>query len=198
LLARNQLVPVAGEIATPAHAGQKYGIFDYIDHPVSVAKLARSYGYNEEVQAASLLHDTVEDTDVTLKLLEDAGFPAIVVEAVAAVTFVKDESVSKEIQDAAKIRQAKSHKIGHVVKFLDSSRNLSMTTWPEELMSPEERLTRTTRYVGYLTELRVGLPLPEEVEEFTTAYYDSLQGEAHSLTDAEQLETQHLLNLRAS
>ena len=39
--------------------------FPYIVHPVRVAWILERHGYDEEIVAAGLLHDTLEDTDVT-------------------------------------------------------------------------------------------------------------------------------------
>lgn len=54
-------------IAAVAHAGQvrKEGGVPYIVHPVTVAHMLGSYGCSEAVLAAALLHDVLEDTDVT-------------------------------------------------------------------------------------------------------------------------------------
>lgn len=53
--------------ATQAHSGQKrkYTGDDYIVHPIAVAELVRLNGGTEDQIVAALLHDTVEDTDVT-------------------------------------------------------------------------------------------------------------------------------------
>jgi (p)ppGpp synthase/HD superfamily hydrolase len=56
--------------ATKAHEGQLRKSGDkipYIVHPVSVAMLLTRYLHEEDVIIAGLLHDTVEDTEVTLK-----------------------------------------------------------------------------------------------------------------------------------
>lgn len=55
--------------ATQAHAGQKrkYTGDDYIVHPIAVAELVRERGGSEHQIIAALLHDTVEDTDVTVQ-----------------------------------------------------------------------------------------------------------------------------------
>src|SRR5690349_21574560 len=40
--------------------------FEYWYHPFRIAEMARFCGLDEECQAIGLLHDTVEDTDLTL------------------------------------------------------------------------------------------------------------------------------------
>jgi hypothetical protein len=169
LLRGQELVEEAKKISRIDHAGQKYGDFDFFDHPLSVAKLAVSYGYNHETEAACYLHDTVEDTEETFERLLSRGITGIVVDAVASVTYIKGE------ETADKIEKARSNPIGHVVKFLDSSRNFSRTTWPEEVMSPELRLRRTERYNRNIGLLLPGLPTPEEIRRFTKDYYREQQ-----------------------
>ena len=58
----------AYELADEAHAGQvrKTG-HPYITHPLAVAWHLAHYGLDAPTVAAALLHDTVEDTDVTLE-----------------------------------------------------------------------------------------------------------------------------------
>lgn len=59
------------EFATKAHEGQKRKYIDepYITHPIAVAELVKEAGCYWEMQAAALLHDVVEDTDVTFESL---------------------------------------------------------------------------------------------------------------------------------
>ncbi|MGH8915797.1 MAG: RelA/SpoT family protein [Acidimicrobiia bacterium] len=55
------------EVAREAHEGQVRKTGDpYITHPVTVALMLAEYGLDEQTLAAALLHDTVEDTSLTL------------------------------------------------------------------------------------------------------------------------------------
>lgn len=66
------------EIARKAHAGQvDKGGDTYIFHPVRVALHCRT----EEEKIVALLHDVVEDTDITLDDLRREGFSAEVLDA---------------------------------------------------------------------------------------------------------------------
>jgi GTP diphosphokinase / guanosine-3',5'-bis(diphosphate) 3'-diphosphatase len=57
----------AYEVAAEAHAGQVRKTGDpYITHPLAVAHMLAGYGLDEPTLAAALLHDTVEDTNLTL------------------------------------------------------------------------------------------------------------------------------------
>ena len=57
------------EFATKAHKGQfrKYTGEPYINHPLAVMEIVRGVpGHTEEMLVAAVLHDVVEDTDVSL------------------------------------------------------------------------------------------------------------------------------------
>jgi (p)ppGpp synthase/HD superfamily hydrolase len=72
-------------IAAEAHAGQvdKIGV-PYIEHPRAVAAGLAPFGVG--MQMAGLLHDVVEDTEVTFNDLADRGVPWTVVDIVQRVT----------------------------------------------------------------------------------------------------------------
>lgn len=55
--------------ATERHSGQKRKTSDipYILHPIEVATIVATMSEDEELLSAALLHDTVEDTDTTIK-----------------------------------------------------------------------------------------------------------------------------------
>jgi (p)ppGpp synthase/HD superfamily hydrolase len=58
--------------ATKAHDKQyrKNTMIPYIIHPYAVGMILMKYGCKDELVAAGLLHDTVEDTDLTLEDIE--------------------------------------------------------------------------------------------------------------------------------
>jgi (p)ppGpp synthase/HD superfamily hydrolase len=68
---RPGLVFRAIEFAARAHAGQyrKGTCLPYIIHPLSVARLLIEQGFDEELAAAGVLHDTLEDTPATYEQL---------------------------------------------------------------------------------------------------------------------------------
>ncbi len=77
-------------IAKKAHEGQKdKGGNDYFTHPVTVASTAQ--GSMVSV-ITGLLHDTVEDTDVTLESLKEAGMNEAVLACVDCTTHRENES----------------------------------------------------------------------------------------------------------
>ncbi len=78
---------VAVEFAARAHAGQyrKRTTIPYIVHPLAVAKLLIEYDFPQDVVLAGVLHDTVEDTAVTVDEIRTA-FGNEVAALVSAVT----------------------------------------------------------------------------------------------------------------
>ena len=64
----DNLILLARTFASRAHTGQvrKYTGEPYIEHPIAVAETVRKHNGSKEMIAAALLHDVVEDTDVTL------------------------------------------------------------------------------------------------------------------------------------
>jgi (p)ppGpp synthase/HD superfamily hydrolase len=67
------MLDLAIETAARAHAGQVRKGTDtpYISHPYAVGMMLARAGASEEVVAAGILHDTVEDTYLTLEWIRD-------------------------------------------------------------------------------------------------------------------------------
>ncbi len=69
------LVERARVFATAAHAAvgqrRKYTGEPYVVHPIEVSRLVDQIGGTSEMVAAALLHDVLEDTDVTFDVLEE-------------------------------------------------------------------------------------------------------------------------------
>ncbi|WMT89390.1 HD domain-containing protein [Pelagibacterium sp. H642] len=70
-ISASELVIGAYRFASAAHGAigqrRKYVDEPYIVHPIAVAELVKSVPHTEEMLAAALLHDVVEDTPVTLE-----------------------------------------------------------------------------------------------------------------------------------
>lgn len=61
----------------------------YISHPLRVAEILIDFGVETPIIAAALLHDTVEDTDITIEELENE-FGSQIADYVDAVTAIED------------------------------------------------------------------------------------------------------------
>ena len=75
------------EFAAERHRGQRREADEaaFILHPLEVAQLLRNRGYPDEIVAAGVLHDSLEDTDATRSELEEL-FGAGVARLVSAVS----------------------------------------------------------------------------------------------------------------
>lgn len=133
------------QLASKAHAGQvdKAGK-PYIHHPIAVAELILSKYDNqhwpyreftlEDLRIAALLHDVVEDTEITLDDIE-REFGSQVRVIVDGVTRRKDEGESYRVF----IKRAKQHHPGsRMLKLADLHHNLSRI----DQLPPEEQSIR--------------------------------------------------------
>lgn len=103
-------------LAARAHAGQldKIGV-DYIEHPRAVAAGLEPFG--DELVMAGLLHDVLEDTDVTAADLLAAGVLESVMRIVEAVTNTPGELYEVKMRRIAADRDA------CLVKIADNASN---------------------------------------------------------------------------
>lgn len=102
---RSPLVRAALEKARADHAGQVRngsGGMPYVEHPIAVAALLDQHGYGEEVLAAALLHDVIEDSDTELDELREP-FGDEVAGMVGALT--DDESIEPYRERKAEHRE---------------------------------------------------------------------------------------------
>ena len=96
----------AYEMARSAHASQNRSSGElYINHPIAVARIVADIGLDETSIVAALLHDAVEDTEITLADVE-SNFGIEVATIVDGVTKLERLHFdSKEAQQAATMRK---------------------------------------------------------------------------------------------
>jgi guanosine-3',5'-bis(diphosphate) 3'-pyrophosphohydrolase len=116
------------EFAEFAHQGQKRATGeDYIVHPIEVSLNVAKIGLDPKAVAASLLHDTVEDSSVELKTIrkkfgEEVAF---LVNALTKVSAIRLQSDEKTVESARKMFLAMSQDIRVVIiKLLDRLHNM--------------------------------------------------------------------------
>jgi (p)ppGpp synthase/HD superfamily hydrolase len=120
-------------IATNAHTGQvDKGGNPYILHPLAVA--ARVQTIEEKIVA--ILHDTVEDTSITLDDLLIEGFSKEIVDGVDAMTRRENETYMEFIH------RAKNNPIARNVKIADILENMDLSRIPNPTDSDYSRLDR--------------------------------------------------------
>ena len=131
----NELYDQALRIAIQAHKGQtdKSGR-EYVMHPIRVAERCK----NVKAKIVALLHDTIEDTDVTPDSLCVDGFPEEIINGVLSVTKREGESYEDFVSRAAQ------NPIGREVKIADLEDNMDVRRL-EELT--DEDVVRLRKYL---------------------------------------------------
>ena len=106
----------------------------YYLHPIYVALNVS----NEDEKIVALLHDVVEDTDITLDDLRREGFSDEIVNAVDAITH-RDESYELYIQ------KVKTNTIATVVKIADIKHNMDISRLNRKNLT-EKDIKRVEKY----------------------------------------------------
>lgn len=136
-------------LAAQKHRGQ----FDkagkpYILHPLRVMQNLGPRATDDE-RLAALLHDIVEDCDVSFDDLRAHGFPEAVVVAVQHLT--KTEAEQNDY--VAAIRRAAQNPIARRVKLADLTDNLDMSRLPNPTPKDYERLEKYREAKAFLEGL---------------------------------------------
>jgi len=134
------------EFAAHAHTGQvdKAGA-PYILHPLRVMLGVST----RDEQIVAVLHDIIEDTDITPEYLRAEGFSDRVVEAVVTLTKVKGQTYEQYIAGLA------HHPLARIVKLADLDDNSNISRIPNPTDRDLERLEkyrRTRRYIEKMME----------------------------------------------
>ena len=116
------LTRLALKVSFEAHKDQvDHSGTPYVYHPYHLAEQMT----DETTTCIALLHDVVEDTDITLAQLREMGFPDIVVEAVGVLT--REHSVPYQEY----IKRVKSNPLARIVKLADLEHNSDMSRLQE-------------------------------------------------------------------
>ncbi|MHC1684741.1 MAG: GTP pyrophosphokinase [Clostridiaceae bacterium] len=104
-------------IATKAHSGQvdKAGE-SYVLHPIRVMLKLKS----EDEKIVGVLHDVIEDTQVTYDDLRKEGFSEVIIEALKRVTKIDGEDYMDFV------KRAKENQISSKVKLADLEDNMDI------------------------------------------------------------------------
>ncbi len=120
------------ELAKIAHEGQvDKGGYPYINHPLRVMDNVETI----EEKIVAVLHDAVEDSDLTLEDLKVAGFSDLIIEAIDAITKQKGEKRKDYLN------RVMDNPIALKVKIADMTDNADISRIP----NPTERDRERTR-----------------------------------------------------
>lgn len=170
-------ISMAYEVANEAHKDQvRQSGEPYISHPIAVAYILVDYFMDTDSICAALLHDTVEDTSISLDTLRKK-FGAVVANLVDGVTKIglvplntKEEQQAENIQ---KILLAMSQDIRVIIiKLADRLHNMRTLGVCKE--DKQRRISIETMSFYAPIAHRLGLQrVKEEMEDISLSYLDS-------------------------
>ena len=136
------MIDIALAIAKKAHAGQvdKAGV-DYIQHPLYVASQVET----EQEKAVALLHDVIEDSNITAVDLLASGLPNEVVTAVQILTKKKGQSYQEYLE------KVKINDLARVVKLADLKHNSDLSRLKSVSDTDRERVEKYKKAIYYLS-----------------------------------------------
>lgn len=169
-----ELIQKAYVFAAAAHAGQtRLSGEPYLSHPLAVADTLADMGFDEPTVAAGLLHDTVEDTSVTIDdIAENFGDEvADIVDGVTKISKIVFEN--KEEAQAENIRKmilAMSHDMRVImVKLADRLHN--MRTLDFQKAYKQKRIAQETMDIYAPLANRLGLyNIMRDLEDLSFKY----------------------------
>ena len=163
----------AFEVARLAHSQQKRKSGEgYINHPLAVAKIVADIGLDETTVAAALLHDAVEDTEITIADVERefGSEVAAIVDGVTKLERIQFDS--KEAQQAATMRKmlvamAKDLRV-LIIKLADRLHN--MRTIAAMPVDKQQRIASETLDIYAPLAHRLGMQgLKQQLEDLAFA-----------------------------
>lgn len=113
----------------------------YVWHPIHV--MINVKGYNEKIVA--LLHDIVEDTEVTIPDLKNLKFSKEVIEAVDVITKKKDQEYFSYL------KSIKDNSIAKKVKIEDLKHNSDLKRLRSITQKDIDRATKYKKAIDYLS-----------------------------------------------
>lgn len=173
-----RLIEKAFDVADKAHEGQlRRSGEPYVIHPVAVACILVELGMDSECLCAALLHDVVEDTDVTIDEIKK-GFGEDVARLVDGVTKLgRVPLTTREVQQAENVRKmllamAEDVRV-IIIKLADRLHNLrTISFMPEQ---KQRDICRETMEIYAPLAHRLGIrAVKEELEDISLKYLDPI------------------------
>ncbi|MBR0147282.1 MAG: bifunctional (p)ppGpp synthetase/guanosine-3',5'-bis(diphosphate) 3'-pyrophosphohydrolase [Eubacterium sp.] len=139
----SELTKKAILLAYRAHEGQKdRSGLPYILHPIHLAEQMTT----EDSCVVAMLHDVLEDTDMTEENLREEGFTERQIEAVKLLTRTEEEDYFEYV------RRIRENDLACAVKLADLAHNMDRTRLPEYSEKDEARYEKYQKAVQILTE----------------------------------------------
>ncbi len=163
-------------LAESAHVGQNRRSGEpYITHPLAVASILLDLGLDTDCLAAAILHDVVEDTDVSLERVnsEFGEDVALLVDGVTKLGRIAFSSVEEEqAENLRKMLLAMSKDVRvMLIKLCDRLHNMrTASAWPEQ--KRRDKALETMEVYAPIAH-RLGMSaIREELEDISLFYLD--------------------------
>ena len=171
-----EMIEKAYRMANEAHKDARRRSGEpYICHPLAVARLVLDLGMDTESIAASLLHDVVEDTPITIDEVKSAfgAEVALLVDGVTKLTKIQFSSIEEQqAENLRKMLLAMSQDVRvMIIKLCDRLHNMRTgDAWPEQKRRDKARETMEV-YAPIANRLGI-LNIKEELEDRSLHYLD--------------------------
>ena len=187
-----QLIRKAFDVAVEAHKDMRRKSGEpYIYHPIAVARIcAEEMGLGATSIACALLHDTVEDTHITLQDIEDlfGVKPRSIIDGLTKIPDVFDQNTSIQAENFRKMILTISDDLRVVlIKLADRLHNMRTL----DSMRPEQqiKIASETKFLYAPLAHRLGLySIKTELEDLAMLYtetevYNEIQSKLKSTKD---------------
>jgi (p)ppGpp synthase/HD superfamily hydrolase len=201
------IIEKALQLASKEHKGQvrKHTDIPYITHPIAVGMMLMRAGYSDEIIAAGILHDTVEDTDFTLEDIE-REFGSTIAEIVEGCS-EPDKSLSWEKRKehtieflktaSVEIRSVacadKLHNIRSIISDYEQNGDAVWERFNRGKEQQEWYYQNIVKSLGYQSTFPLQEELKKEVNRLFSDYSASYNEEDFSITEDAGLDKDDVL-----
>ncbi|MBP6312865.1 MAG: bifunctional (p)ppGpp synthetase/guanosine-3',5'-bis(diphosphate) 3'-pyrophosphohydrolase [Flavobacteriales bacterium] len=169
-----RLIRKAFNIAVEAHKTQRRKTGEpYIYHPIAVARIcAEEIGLGATSVAAALLHDTVEDTDITLDDVKDLFGPTVanIIDGLTKISGMQFQTGSAQAENFRKVLLTLAQDVRVIlIKLADRLHN--MRTLGSMARDKQLKIASETSYLYAPLAHRLGLyNIKSELEDLSLKY----------------------------
>lgn len=173
-----EVIDEAYNVANKAHFGQlRYSGEPYIIHPIEVARILCDLGMDSSSVVVALLHDTVEDTNITVEYIRERFGEDVSILVDGVTKLGKVPLSNKEEQQAENIRKmllAMSVDIRVIIiKLADRLHNMRTLDFMREQKRRDKALETLEIYAPIAHRLGIRA-IKEELEDLAISYLDPI------------------------
>ncbi len=188
-----ELIKKAYDCCVKAHKGQlRSSKEEFYMHPYNVAKIVITLGMDSQSIAAALLHDTVEDTEITLKYIEKefGEEVALIVDGVTKlgkINFSSKEQLQAENLRKMLMAMAKDIRV-IIIKLADRLHNMRTI----DAMPDHKQLEKSLETLEVFAPIahRLGIrQIKEELEDLSIKHLDPVA--YHEIEELLQIKKEH-------